>query len=207
MPLDVTVLPMFPLGSVLFPEVPLPLRVFEPRYLQMLQDVLQGEVAEFGVVLIERGREVGGGDHRFGIGTVARITALEPQDGFVALLGVGSRRVEVVEWLGDDPYPRATVRAIEPLAWGDSLAPAMADVERLVRHTLARAGEFDDQRWSASIELDDDPLVRLWQLAAIAPVGPMDQQAFLGAASASELVDAVGTATHEVAEDLDARGR
>jgi len=48
---------MFPLNSVLFPYMPLRLRVFEERYLMMLADLLQREDARFGVVLIERGRE------------------------------------------------------------------------------------------------------------------------------------------------------
>ena len=65
-------MPMFPLGTVLFPHALLPLRVFEPRYRLMTQRVL-GADSEFGVVLIERGSEVGGGDTRFGIGTIALI--------------------------------------------------------------------------------------------------------------------------------------
>lgn len=60
-------LPMCPLGSVLFPylQLPLQLRVFEERYLVMLSRILVNEPAEFGVVLIERGQEVGGGEQRF----------------------------------------------------------------------------------------------------------------------------------------------
>ena len=54
-------IPMFPLGSVLFPHMPLPLRLFEPRYLKMLGDLLEQPDPEFGVVLIERGHEVGVG--------------------------------------------------------------------------------------------------------------------------------------------------
>ena len=58
-------LAIFPLGSVLFPGMPLPLRVFEPRYVAMIASVLGNAEREFGVVLIERGSEVGGGDVRF----------------------------------------------------------------------------------------------------------------------------------------------
>ena len=61
--LTMAVLPMFPLGTVLLPGAVLPLHVFEPRYRQLVQDCLAGE-PEFGVVLIERGSEVGGGDQR-----------------------------------------------------------------------------------------------------------------------------------------------
>ena len=63
---------MFPLETVLFPSAVLPLRVFEPRYRKMFEDLLVGN-PEFGVVLIERGSEVGGGEARSGIGTMARV--------------------------------------------------------------------------------------------------------------------------------------
>ena len=56
-------LPMFPLGTVLVPKAVVPLHVFEPRYQTMLVDVMAGD-RKFGVVLIERGSEVGGGDVR-----------------------------------------------------------------------------------------------------------------------------------------------
>ena len=56
-------LPMFPLGCVLFPHAHLPLHVFEPRYRTLTRDCLRTD-REFGVVLIERGSEVGGGDSR-----------------------------------------------------------------------------------------------------------------------------------------------
>ncbi|GIU85752.1 MAG: hypothetical protein KatS3mg009_0267 [Acidimicrobiia bacterium] len=110
-------LPMFPLGSVLFPYGVLPLHVFEPRYRVMTRQCLAGD-HEFGVVLIERGSEVGGGDSRFGFGTLARIAhAHELPDGRFALTAVGLRRIRVERWLDDDPYPRAVVEVVadEPL--------------------------------------------------------------------------------------------
>ena len=64
-------MPMFPLGTVLFPHAVLPLHVFEERYRALTETCLRGD-GRFGVVLIERGSEVGGGDVRFGVGTVAQ---------------------------------------------------------------------------------------------------------------------------------------
>src|ERR1051325_1106028 len=112
-------LPMFPLGSVLFPAMPLPLRVFEDRYLAMLAHVLQDEPPEFGVVLIERGQEVGGGDVRFDVGTVARIADLQVAEDAVGLLALGGRRFEVAGWHDEDPYPQAEVRMLDELGWDD----------------------------------------------------------------------------------------
>src|SRR3954447_18112242 len=100
-------LPMFPLGGVLLPSVYLPLHVFEPRYRELVQVCLDGD-QEFGVVLIERGSEVGGGDQRVDVGTVARIVeAPQMPEGRGALGTVAPRRIRVREWLVDYPYPRA----------------------------------------------------------------------------------------------------
>ena len=66
--------PMFALQSVLLPGMPLPLHVFEPRYVAMLDTVVATD-AEMGVVLIERGREVGGGDVRCDVATATRCFA------------------------------------------------------------------------------------------------------------------------------------
>lgn len=198
-------IPMFPLSSVLFPAMPLPLRVFEPRYLQMLQDVLPDGTAEFGVVLIERGQEVGGGEKRFDIGTIAQVAELKVADGYLALLGEGTRRIEVVEWLAEDPYPRARVRELPPLEWDDAERERRDQTEALVRRTLARASEHQDLAWSPGVQLSDDPVDALWQLAAIAPLGPLDQMGLLRSSTPRELLDAIFTATQDVGELLDAR--
>ena len=203
---DPTELPMFPLGSVLFPAMPLPLRVFEPRYVEMLRHVLTEEPAEFGVVLIERGHEVGGGEQRFGYGTVARIVQIGAGEEFVTVRAEGRERIEVVEWLEDDPFPRALVRSVDELEWDVELEPRREQTEDLVRRTLARASEFEDQMWSATVELADDPITFAWQLAGIAPVGPLDQVALLRSTTMRGLLDAIFTATTEAAEVLEARG-
>lgn len=203
---DGTEIAMFPLGSVLFPAMPLALRVFEPRYLQMLQDLLPDGPAEFGVVLIERGQEVGGGEKRFDIGTIAQVADLKVADGHLVLLGEGTRRIEVVDWATEDPYPRATVRELAPLEWDDQLGERVAQTESLVRRTLSRASEFEDLAWSPTVQLSDDPVDALWQLAAIAPLGPLDQMALLRCRTARELVDAIFAATQDAGETYDARG-
>ncbi len=166
---------MFPLGSVLFPGMPLPLRVFEPRYLSMLSEILADEPSEFGVVLIERGSEVGGGEQRFQVGTVAQITDLDASEDFVVLVAEGTRRFEVTDWLEDDPYPRAQIQLLDDFVWDNSLAPLRAKAESSVRALLALATERAGEGWPADIALSDDPVTSSWQLAAIAPLGPMDQ--------------------------------
>jgi len=186
-----TPFPMFPLGSVLFPHMPLPLRVFEERYLVMLAGILQEEPSEFGVVLIERGQEVGGGEKRFTVGTVARIDELEAAEGFIAVIAEGDRRFEVVDWLDDDPFPQAQLRELDDLEWDDELEPLIERAEKVVRRSLAMASEFSDQQWAADVEISEEPIARAWQLAGIAPLGEIDQIALLGSTTTKQLLDAI----------------
>jgi hypothetical protein len=197
-----TTMPMFPLGSVLFPYMPLQLRVFEERYLVMLARVLDSSPAEFGIVLIERGQEVGGGERRFSIGTVARITQLEAPESYLGLVVQGERRIEVTEWMPENPHPLATVRELPDLEWDDSLLPRREQAERLVRRTLSLASEFADQEWSPDVALSHDPTAAAWQLAAIAPVGPIDQIALLRSDSMAALLDNIIELTEAAAESL-----
>ena len=193
---------MFPLGAVLFPYMPLALRVFEERYVVLLSRILGEEPAEFGVVLIERGQEVGGGEHRFGFGTVAEIVQVEAKEGYIALVAQGGRRVEVIEWQGDDPYPSAEIRELDELEWNDELLPLLAQAEHEVRRTLALASEFADLPWSATVEVSDDPVEAAWQLAAISPLGPLDQVALLRATSMKQLLLLLFKLTVDASESL-----
>ncbi|WEK59650.1 MAG: LON peptidase substrate-binding domain-containing protein [Candidatus Microbacterium colombiense] len=177
-------IPMFPLGSVLLPHTPLPLRVFEPRYLTMIGRLLDEE-AEFGVVLIERGHEVGGGDRRSSIGTMARLVSVAAGAEVLQIVAVGTERFAIEHWLDDDPYPRAEVMSLPALEWNDALAPLRTEAEAIVRRTLARAPEA---RWDADTEISEDPLAAAWQLAAIAPLGEYDRYALLRSTTSGALL-------------------
>ncbi|MEY2476809.1 MAG: ATP-dependent Lon protease [Actinomycetota bacterium] len=174
-------LPMFPLGTVLFPYGALPLHVFEARYRALMEDCLRGN-REFGVVLIERGGEVGGGDSRFGIGTVARIVeAAKFPDGRWALITIGDRRVRIRTWLPDDPYPVALVEDLPRRRMEAADSEVLASAERAVRRALALQAELDEPSAPATVELDPDPERAAWQLASYAPLGPADKQRVLEA--------------------------
>jgi Lon protease-like protein len=182
------VLPIFPLGTVLMPGMPLSLRIFEERYLKLLGDLLGAEVPEFGVVLIARGPEVGGGEQRFEIGTIASVTEIGTTEEFYGLQAVGSQRFRVNAWLPDDPYPLADIDLLPELSWDDNLMPLRVHVESRVRKLLAFASEFGDLQYGADTALSDDPLEACWQLAGILPVGQLDQIDLLKSQSAEELL-------------------
>ena len=183
-------MPMFPLESVLMPGMPLPLRIFEPRYLAMFADIMTGD-AEFGVVLIERGTEVGGGDQRFPIGTVAHVRAYYALESSTMAVAGGGRRIEVVRWLDHDTYPLAEVRDLPALEWTPDLAERHRQTERCVRRLLATASEYVDVPWSVDEELADDPVTAAWQLAGIAPIQTIDRYALLGSTSLTQLFDRI----------------
>ena len=197
-------IPMFPLGTVLFPYAMLPLHVFEPRYRLMIGNVLAGD-REFGVVLIERGSEVGGGDTRFDVATIARVVqASELPDGGYALATVGLRRVRVHQWLPDDPYPRAEIVALDdPPAGADDagarelVIDAFARVAELARRIDPRVGELP--------EFDADPLRASYEAAAVAPIGPLDAQRLLEAGDARTRLELLAALLEERIFDLQAR--
>jgi len=179
-------LAMFPLGTVLLPSMMLPLHVFEPRYRVLARRCVEGD-GELGVVLIDRGSEVGGGDVRRHVGTRARVVeAAELDDGRWILALVGVERIRVDRWLPDDPYPRAEVT---PFA-GDPAGPSAADrrdvVERLLRRVLALQAELGEAVTPATVTLDPDPAVAAWQAAGLAPLGPFDAQRVLESGPADD---------------------
>jgi Lon protease-like protein len=183
-----TVMPMFPLGSVLFPSMPLTLRIFEERYLKLLGDLMGAESPAFGVVLVSRGSEVGGGDGRMSIGTVASVTQIGTTDEFLGLESFGSQRFSVIEWLPDDPYPIAEIEMLPDLVWDDMLMPSRVHLESKVRKLLAFASEFGELQFGADIQLSDDPMGACWQLAGILPIGELDRYDLLASQSAEELI-------------------
>ncbi|MHB8681401.1 MAG: LON peptidase substrate-binding domain-containing protein [Acidimicrobiales bacterium] len=188
---------MFPLGTVLFPGAPLALQVFEPRYLTMLSRMGAAGETAFGVVLISRGSEVGGGDRRTSVGTLARIEQLgELATGRIGLLARGERRIRVRHWLDDDPHPQAEVEDFpdpDPGPGDDALAPARG----LLRRIESLCSELD----LALPEAPPRP-ESLWGLCARLPVNALDRQALLeaetGAARLALLVELATAGTDDL---------
>ena len=173
-------LPMFPLGTVLMPNMVLPLHIFEPRYRTMFRDLMEGD-REFGVVQIARGSETGGGDIRQDIGTVARILqAEELEDGRWVAVTVGTRRIRVVEWYPDDPYPQASVEELAEDGIDDGVRATREALVPRVRRLLALRSELGDETVPSTFEVAQDDAVACWQLLVLTPIGGLDAQRLLG---------------------------
>lgn len=198
-------LAMFPLGTVLVPSLGLPLHVFEPRYRALVRDCLQGS-GELGVVLIERGSEVGGDDVRSSVGTVAGILdPIELPDGRWTLTAVGLRRLRVLRWLPDDPYPRADVEEWPDPAVGVGHDELLERVLLRLRRALALATEAGDAAPPATIELTEDPVLAGYQAAAVAPIGPLDRQRLLCAETPEHRLEQLDELLVEAIEVLELR--
>lgn len=200
-------MPMFPLGSVLFPHGALPLHIFEQRYQQLLNHALEGD-RRFGVVLITRGSEVGGGEQRTTIGTTAHIDQYQRfDDGRAAVISTGGQRIEVVEWLEDAPYPRAIVREdpVKPVIAEDRrlFAAARQSFEDLIElgHRLGRLESTPDSDWESDVEHAS------WQLAGRSPCTALDQYSILAAPTRSERLIKIDELLKEVYTDLELMGR
>jgi uncharacterized protein len=194
-------LPMFPLQSVLFPGSALPLHVFEPRYRALVRHCLAHD-RTFGVVLIARGSEVGGGDERLSVGTLARIEeASELPDGRFVLIASAATRVAVDTWLPDDPYPRAVVG---PRTTEGALDPATLDgALRAVRRAVALATELGASVPTvADPEPGADPEELLWRLCDAAPLGTLDRQRLLEADDLGQRAGALGRLATDAGDDL-----
>ncbi len=166
-------MPAFPLETPLFPGQLLPLQVFEPRYLQLVDHCVTN-ASDFAVVGISRGSEVGGGEQRFDVGCVTRILQVSgPPGGRLLVVGVGVGRFRAEAWPPDDPHPWVMARH-----WPD---PDPADPDRtgeLMQAVSNRLVELGDEPAAINPALQD-PTVFVYEAAARSPIGPLDRQKLL----------------------------
>ncbi|MGH2727503.1 MAG: LON peptidase substrate-binding domain-containing protein [Actinomycetota bacterium] len=193
-------IPLFPLNTVLMPGMPLPLRVFEPRYRAMMADLLgddvsgpeggppprvDGELPSFGVARIREGLEVGGRAGTHDVGVIAAIEwVVRRPDGTIELLARGTRRFRIEHRPADDPYPRAEVTILDETA-----GPGADHALRFARSALTRYVGAVAQLLRSEPEqatLPDDPIAASYAFAAALTVEPSVMQALLEAPNATE---------------------
>jgi uncharacterized protein len=168
--------PLFPLSTVLYPGGPLPLRIFEPRYLDMISDCLKNDTP-FGVLLIRSGSETGPAT-TYEVGTLARITDwYQGSDGLLGITAVGEQRFRLIsvarradglnigeiELLEPEDY-QSLPEEYKPLA--NILAGVLDDLGRLYE-SLER--QYDDAGWVG------------YRFAEILPITPEQKQSCLEA--------------------------
>ncbi len=163
-------MPLFPLGTVLYPGVMLPLNIFEERYRRLVRDLLDGpEPWRFGVIAIRKGRETGvdgiSALHEIGCTATLREVA-ELEDGRFHLVTVGTQRFRVASLDDSQPYLQGEVELLDEEV-GDEAAAGLA--AQAVQRGFRGYVEALASRESIEVtvpELPDEPLVLSYLVAA-----------------------------------------
>lgn len=191
----VPVIPIFPLGTVLLPGSPLPLQIFEPRYVALLADLREREPAErvFGVVAIRRGHEVGEGraGELYEVGCTALVEAAQtvrsegrPPVFRVATVGLAPFRLLGLVDAGR-PYPTGEVEPLE-----DEEDPSPAEVRRLAERLVTTFARYRRAVGAPETHVSG-PVERLaTQVVDAMPVGIADRQRVLEARSTTARLSA-----------------
>jgi len=181
-------LPIVPLHTVLFPGMLLPLRIFEPRYLQLVRACTTSR-SSFGVALIARGEEVGGPALPHHVGTSARITSVERcQDGTLDVLSVGERRFVIERMVVETatPYAVGEVRWLLDDAQGAVQGDGLIEAVRALAESYTAVLQRLAPGWRAPAIADDLSAIELsYQVGALLQVEYARRQELLEAPTVS----------------------
>ncbi len=187
--LELEELRLFPLNMVLFPGMPLTLRIFEERYKLMIGECLESNLP-FGVVLIKDGPEVGGPAAPHRVGTTARIVKAEPrQQGGYRIETVGERRFRISDVTSGNPYLTGKVEYLKEDATDD-----LGELSRKVGKVL---GEYWKTLtslkggWIQFVETPEDPLALSYAASQAVAYPPMVGQYLLQISSEKERLERV----------------
>jgi Lon protease-like protein len=182
-------LPLFPLGAVLFPGALMPLHIFEPRYRLLIRRCIERQ-RPFGIVLIRNGPEVGVGAQPYDVGTEAKIVAQSPlPDGRSYIVTRGQRRFAVEGVIADaEPYLMGQVRYLDEPDGDLALDRAGVAREALGAYLLAVVAVTEDARGERALADDlrnAPPSDLAYRIAGSLAVDAPQQQALLELETAS----------------------
>ncbi len=191
--------PLFPLNTVLFPGGPLPLRIFEPRYLDMVAERMRND-RPFGVCLIRDGQEAGQAALPYDIGTFARIVDFQQyDDGVLGISAVGEGRFRIIESRVEPNQLRTgTVTPLpdEPEA---TLSEEYASISELVQTLIERTGPL----YEGLPKRYQDPTWLGYRLAEVLPIPLTRKQEFLELDNPILRLDQIGDVLRAMAESRD----
>jgi Lon protease-like protein len=199
---DRVALPLFPLGTVLFPGLVMPLHVFEERYRSLIRYIMElpeGTPREFGVVAIQRGWEVDANTQSvtlYDIGCTAEVREItEHPDGRFDIVTVGRRRFEISEMMPvETPYLQASVRYLPEAAGGDGEADMLGP--RVLAAFRAYLKLIRTDAADLAEQLPDDPQVLSHLVAATASLTIADRQQLLATPDTASRLRAELTLLH-----------
>ena len=176
-------LPLFPLGAVLYPGMLLPLHIFEERYRQLVSDLLDGaEPRRFGVIAIRKGRETGidGVHSLYKVGCTATLRRVDRRDdGRFDIVTLGSQRFRLLRLDQTRPYLQGEVEMLtEEPADPAAAGPAVRAIQAAFREYLDALTEWGGA--TVRIEaLPDEPTLLSFIVAAAMVIDLPERQAML----------------------------
>jgi Lon protease-like protein len=195
---------LFPLNTVLFPGMRMPLHIFEERYKIMIRECIE-EDAPFGVLLIRSGAEVGSGAVPHDIGTTARILQVEYlDDGRMNIFTIGHQRFRTLAINTTEPYLRGEVALLEQAATGDVAFASVARARMVFDDYLTTYLALGSQ-WTRGVYVPDDPAEAADYIAARLDVPPATKQGWLEELRPAERLRHELDAINEALPDMHAR--
>lgn len=190
---------IFPLGTAYLPGEKVVLRVFESRYLELMDDIGETDNS-FLSVLIEQGSEVGGGDRRFSHGVRIEVENIFEADVGLIVEGRAQERVEVVNWLDQKSYPSGEYEfVVDVVPTQNQVHEAASSISLLaqrIRTLLVTLGAMDSETntaiaadvhlttiaggrwWGPGVTLSEVERA-FWAIATVMPCGPLDRYELL----------------------------
>ncbi|MDH5544475.1 MAG: LON peptidase substrate-binding domain-containing protein [Gammaproteobacteria bacterium] len=168
-------IPVVPLHTVLLPEGPLPLRIFEPRYLDMISKCMKEDSA-FGICLIAEGDEVGSTANPHEIGTIARIKDWNMgRDGILGITVVGEQRFKIISSTVKPNNLMLAEVELLPERKGILLKEEYTNIMKFVKESLSNYSDL----YSGLPERYDDALWVSYRLTEMLPLKLYQKQYFL----------------------------
>jgi hypothetical protein len=190
---------IFPLGTAYLPGEKVVLRVFEPRYLELMNDIENSQDI-FVSVLIAQGSEVGGGDRRFSHGVAVKLENIYTADFGLVVEGLAQHRVKVDKWTDDNSYPSGEIEFLEDVEPDQKMvheaASSISLLAQRIRTLHVMLGMSDEDtarslvahgqlttiaagRWWGPGVSHGEVSRAFWAIAALVPCGPLDRYELL----------------------------
>ena len=187
--------PLFPLNTVLFPGGPLPLRIFEPRYLDMISRCMKDDLP-FGVVLIREGQEAGGPASTWGVGTLAKVTDwYQGSDGLLGITAIGVERFRILSAERQADGLNVGEVAVMPPPASSPVPPEHRNLASILETVLNDLGRLYE-----GLERDYDDAVWLaWRFIEILPIDLEQKQAVLENDDILACLDMIERVVHSAA--------
>lgn len=181
-----TLLPLFPLGTVLFPGMPMPLHIFEPRYRQLMHDH-GSDAIPFGVALIHTERPPQRPWPAHSIGTAATITGrTELADGRWDLVVEGQQRFQITDFDESQPYGVATIEWLDEALGNPTEADTLLRIVGAQFHRYAGGITRLTKRRFSGVMIPEDPIRASYDLVSRLPLHTWERQRLLEAETAVE---------------------